>query len=97
MDYDYQTQQCEPWAPVTVGNIYNPGIPVPIPNFNVAPDLGVGVGVGVGLGVDGVPPRVDPVDPALRGVEAPLHGAPIHDAPIHGGPHVAPIHGSGHR
>ena len=83
MDYSYQTQQCEPWAPVNVGNIYNPEIPVPIPNFNVTPDVNLGVGLGVGR----VVPRVD----------APLHDAPIHDTPIHDIPHAAPIHGGGHR
>lgn len=88
MDYNYQTQQCEPWAPVNVNNIYNPEIPVPIPNFNVVPDIGVGVNVGL--------PRIDPVAPALRGVDAPLHDVP-HDAPIHDVPHAAPIHGGGRR
>ena len=83
MDYDYQTQQCEPWAPVNVNNIYTPEIPVPIPNFNVVPDVNLGVGLGVG----GVLPRVD----------APLRDAPIHGAPIHDVPHAAPIHGGGRR
>lgn len=88
MDYDYQTQQCEPWAPVNVNSIYNPEIPVPIPDFNVLPNVNLGVGLGL--------PRVDPVAPALRGVDSPLRDAPIHDVPIHDVAH-APIHAGGRR
>ena len=78
MSYNYSTQQCEPWAPVGVNSLYDPGIPVPIPNFNVVPDINVGL-PGVNL------PRVDP---DLRGIDAPIR-APIvdvpHNIPIHGG------------
>ena len=83
MSFSYVTQQCEPWAPVGVDGLYDPGIPVPIPNFNVVPNINVGLpGVNVGL------PRVDP---GLRAVDAPIR-APIPDVP-----HNIPIHGGGGR
>lgn len=88
MSYSYVTQQCEPWAPVGVNSLYDPGIPVPIPNFNVVPDVNVGLpGVNVGLPGVGLPR----VDPGLRAVDAPIR------APIPAVPHNIPIHGGGGR
>jgi hypothetical protein len=88
MAYSYVTQQCEPWAPVGVNGLYDPGIPVPIPNFNVVPNINVGL-PGVNVGLPGVDlPRVDP---GLRAVDAPIR-APIQDVP-----HNIPIHGGGGR
>lgn len=88
MSYSYVTQQCEPWAPVGVNSLYDPGIPVPIPNFNVVPDVNVGLpGVNVGLPGVGLPR----VDPGLRAVDAPIR------APIPAVPHNIPIHGGGRR
>ena len=72
MSYSYMTQQCEPWAPVGVDSLYDPGIPVPIPNFNV--------------GLPGV--NLPRVDPGLRGVDAPIRAPiqnVPHNIPIHGG------------
>ena len=90
MSYSYVTQQCEPWAPVGVNGLYDPGIPVPIPNFNVVPDINVGL-PNVNVGLPGVDlPRVDP---NLRPIDAPRIG----DAPIHDVPHNIPIHGGGGR
>lgn len=90
MSYSYVTQQCEPWAPVGVNGLYDPGIPVPIPNFNVVPDINVGL-PNVNVGLPGVDlPRVDP---NLRPIDAPRIG----DAPIHDVPHNVPIHGGGGR
>ena len=82
MSYSYATQQCEPWAPVGVNSLYDPGIPVPIPNFNVGLP-------GVNVGLPGV--NLPRVDPGLRGVDAPIR-APIQDVP-----HNIPIHGGGGR
>ena len=89
MSYSYMTQQCEPWAPVGVDSLYDPGIPVPIPNFNVGlPGVNVGL-PGVNVGLPGV--NLPRVDPGLRGVDAPIR------APIQNVPHTIPSHGGGRR